>query len=117
MSNSISYEHVTPPHLPPQQRPLWWPGAVAIATLLVVCACLAWAKSSPALGERALPAVKIWTARCVAASLWMAAQAVLLGVALPAIYRPRPAYAGLTAMAALLAVVAGVSAVAMWLAT
>lgn len=112
MSNPIAYQHASHP-----PRPQWWPAAVAVATFLVVAACVAWARATPALGERALPAVKIWTARCAAASLWMAAQAVLMGVALPAIYRPRPAYTGLTALASLIAVLAAVSAAALWFAS
>jgi hypothetical protein len=112
MSNQISYERAVP-----HSRPQWWPGAVAIATLLVVMACVAWSRATPALGERALPGVKVWMARCAAASLWMAAQALLMGVALPALYQPRAAYAGLTAFTGLMAVLAGVSAAALWLAT
>lgn len=112
MSNPIAYE----PHNSAPPRPLWWPAAVAIATFLVVAACLAWSHTTPALGERALTPVKIWTARCTAASLWMAGQALLLGVALPAIYRPRPAYLGLTALALLVAMIAAVTAAALWFA-
>lgn len=95
----------------------WWPAAIVLAAVCVVAAGSAWARATPALGERALPAVQVWAARCTAASLWTAGQAVLLGVALPQIYRPRPTYAGLAAVCALLATLTAVSAAALWLAS
>lgn len=94
----------------------WWPGAIVLAAACVVAAGCAWARSTPSLGERALPPVEVWTARCTAGALWAAGQAVLLGVALPAIYRPRPTYAGLAAFSGLIATLAAVSAGALWLA-
>jgi hypothetical protein len=94
----------------------WWPAAVLVAAACVVAAGCAWARSTPSLGERALPAIQVWAARCTAASLWAAGQAVLLGVALPAIYRPRPTYSGLAALSGLVATLCAVSAGALWLA-
>ena len=67
----------------------WWPAAIVAAVVCVVAAGCAWERTTPALGERTLSAVQVWAARCTAASLLAAGQAVLLGVALPAIYRPR----------------------------
>lgn len=113
MTSPLHYE---PPGQATSAGQQWWPAAIVIAASCVVAAGCAWARATPALGERALPVVQVWAARCTAASLWGAGQAVLLGVALPAIYRPRPIYAGLAALSGLVATLAAVSAGALWLA-
>lgn len=113
MADPLHYERASDE---PTQHAAWWPAAVVIAGACVVAAGCAWARTSPALGERSLPPVHVWAARCTAASFWTAGQAVLLGVALPAIYRSRPIYSGLAAACGLLATLSGISAAALWLA-
>ena len=114
MADPLHYETLNEPGH--RQAGSWWPAAIVLAAGCIVGAGCAWMRSTPALGERALPVVQVWAARCTAASLWTAGQAVLLGVALPAIYRPRPTYAGLAATCGLLATIAAVSAAALWMA-
>jgi hypothetical protein len=112
MTSPLHYQ----PHERAPQAARWWHAAMLVAAACVVAAGCAWERATPALGERALPAAQVWAARCTAASLWTAGQAVLLGVALPAIYRPRPTYSGLAALSGFIATLSGVSAGALWLA-
>jgi MFS family permease len=74
--------------------------AVLAGVVLIGLACAAWQQSVPRPGDRPLSPVLVAGWRVAAIGVGLAAQAVIIGAVLPAIYRPRLAYrrAGAAAM-------------------
>lgn len=90
-------------------------GVTLLAVLgLILAAGWAWRDAWPALGERPHSAVRIYAAWTAAAALWAAAHALLFGVGVPLIYRRRPLYLGIAAIFGLLALLAAITAGALY---
>lgn len=76
------------------RKPIGIFACVVLATSMLVGACWLWAHSSPTLGERAYTSAWSGGMRCAAVAVIFVAHAVLAGLVLPGVYRPRSAYAG-----------------------
>ena len=96
-----------------------FPRALAILTVaggvaLLVAAHVAWSLATPAPGERRFTPARVGAAQAAAVTCAVLAHASMLGVAMPLIYRPRPAYLALAIAGGVLATIAGVTAAALY---
>lgn len=90
--------------------PARFAGAIVVAVVLGTVAWWILAHQSPAPGQRAFAEGYVWAVRGGALALGALTQAVLFGLALPSMYRPRHAYRGLALACTIVAMLAGVTA-------
>ena len=94
----------------PSRRGAWTLVTLAVAAACVATACWAWSRSIPALGERPYGSSRIGGARFGALAIWATGQALLLGIAVPMIYRKRPSYLAMAGVLGLVATLAAITA-------
>lgn len=83
---------------------------IALATSMLVGACWLWAHSHHSLGERAYSSTWVGGMRCASVALILAAHALLAGVVIPSVYRPRTVYSGAALCTGGMGILGGVAA-------
>jgi hypothetical protein len=101
-------------HMP---KPFGVAFSILLATGMLIGACWLWTASQPRLGQRPFETAWVCGIRCASAAVWLLGHAVLAGVALPLIYRPRPFYSGAALCSGGVGVLSAVAAAGLLLAS